>query len=459
MVERVGDVAGGVGQPAVEELREHPVEETETAADSHGRQQVRRQGPHRHPAPFAEEREPGQLQAHGKEGPDGREGEQQLRPEEVFLAGGADDHGLADEAVEEGSARNRERRDAVHRDREAHLPGDPSQVREPPQTGGLDGRSRAHEQERLVEDVGERVRSGAVEGKLGADAHRRHHVSHLAHDVVGEEASDVVLDDREDDSVERHRDAERHQDFGPGKEPQEGIDGGLGGEGREEHRSGRGRFRIGVGQPGVEGRDRGVDGHPAEDQPERRRARNQPPQQRLAPAGQMEGDPDKEKGAAGGVDEQVAHSRPPGAGGPGLPDQRQGGEGHRLPEDEEGDPVSRQHRGDGGTGVEQRRRRFAGAHPVGSVQEPEERHDGEDQCEEQAQPVRVEPDEPESGEVRFQRALHAVHQGQQRPHRDGDADRQPGDEPPADEDPEDPEQEPDGGMQEHRAHEALLPPS
>ena len=137
----------------------------------------------------------------------------------------------------------------------------------------------------------------------------------------------------------------------------------------------------------------------------------------------MEGDPDKEQGSAGGVDEQEAHPRPPGAARPGLPDQRQGRKRHRLPEDEEGDPVPCQHGGDRGTGVEQRRRRFAGAHPVRSVQKPEQGHDREDQREQEAQPVRVEPDEPESRDGSLQSAFHPAKEGQQRPDRDDDAHR------------------------------------
>ena len=95
-------------------------------------------------------------------------------------------------------------------------------------------RASRHQQQRLVDDMGEGVRRGAVERHLGADADPDHHESDLVHDRIGEDTAHVVFEDRVDDPVKHHDQPDIDQEFGPGKTAQQHIDRGLGGEGGTE---------------------------------------------------------------------------------------------------------------------------------------------------------------------------------------------------------------------------------
>ena len=148
-----------------------------------------------------------------------------------------DDHGLADEAAEEREGRDRKAADQREDKRPRHLLVKPAQLGELALAGHVEHRAAAHEEQALVEDVGEGVGAGAVDGQLGAEADAGHHVADLADDVVGEQAAAVVLEHGIDDAVERHDHAQRHEDLHAGKAAAEGIDGGLGGEGAEEDRA------------------------------------------------------------------------------------------------------------------------------------------------------------------------------------------------------------------------------
>ena len=57
----------------------------------------------------------------------------------------------------------------------------------------------------------------AVERHLGADSDSRHHEADLVHDAVGKDAPHVVFEDRVDDPVKHHEQADVDQQLGAGK--------------------------------------------------------------------------------------------------------------------------------------------------------------------------------------------------------------------------------------------------
>ncbi len=75
----------------------------------------------------------------------------------------------------------------------------------------------------------------AVERHRRADADSRDHEADLVDDAVGEDPAHVVLEQRVDDAVEDHVQADPHEDVRARKAPQEHVDRRLGRKGRKEH--------------------------------------------------------------------------------------------------------------------------------------------------------------------------------------------------------------------------------
>ena len=85
-------------------------------------------------------------------------------------AGGFRDHRLRYEAGGERERRDRQRADDAASRRQRHGAEQSAEIGAFALAGHVEHRARRHQQQRLVDDVGEGVRGGAVERHLGADA-------------------------------------------------------------------------------------------------------------------------------------------------------------------------------------------------------------------------------------------------------------------------------------------------
>ena len=101
------------------------------------------------------------------------EHQQEADPELVLLEAGRDDHGLADEAAEEREGGDGQPADEREDKRPRHLLLEPAQLGELALAGHVQHRAAAHEEQALVEDVGEGVGAGAVDGHLRCPGRRR----------------------------------------------------------------------------------------------------------------------------------------------------------------------------------------------------------------------------------------------------------------------------------------------
>ena len=199
-----------------------------------------------------------------------------------------------------------------------------------------------HQQQRLVEDVGERMRGGAVQRHLRADADADQHEADLVHDAVGEDAPHVVFEQRVHDAVEDHEQPDEHQQLGAGKAAQQHVHRRLRRERRQEDRAAPRRLRIGVGQPGGERRRAGVDEEAREDQPVRRRVERNAVERRRAGRGDVPDDAGHQHDAAEQMDHRVAHAGPVRRRRSGAPDDQRRADRHQLPEHEHGEQVAGQ---------------------------------------------------------------------------------------------------------------------
>ena len=226
--------------------------------------------------------------------------------------------------------------------------------------------------------------AGSVECHLGADPDTRDHEAHLVHDRIRQDAPHVVLEQRVDDPIEHHVQADRHQCSGTRETHEERIDRRLGGVRREEDHAGRARLRVGVGDPGRERRGSGVDQEAREDEPARDPLRRERFEGDRARTRDVRGEARHQHHATEQVNQQVAHARIPGAGLVGRPDD--GGRCHRheLPEHEERDDVSGQRDADCASGVDERCGQLERACPREREEARRERRDREDRREEPA---------------------------------------------------------------------------
>ena len=264
----------------------------------------------------------------------------------------------------------------------------------------MDDRARAHEQKPLVDDVGEGVRRGAVEGQLRADADARHHVAHLADDVVGQKPPAVVLEHRVDHPVDGHRRPHPDQGLGARKGPDQHVNRGLGGEGAQENGAGDGGLRVGVGEPGIQRRHRRVDHEGDQDEQEGEPALPaQGPDQEGAALQAEEHDAAEQQHAPGDMHHEIAE---PGADrrlAAAGEDQVGGRERHDLPGHEQGEPVPGEDHAERAAHVQ------VGGHVlfrplhVEGVDHADQGHDGEHQGEHQAQLVHLADEQLHAGEI------------------------------------------------------------
>ncbi len=250
------------------------------------------------------------------------------------------------------------------------------------------------------------MRGGAVERELGADADADDHVTELVVQRVGEHAAHVVLDDRIEDREGGHRGADGDEQFGAGEAARQGVDGELGGERGEHHGAADGGLGVGVLHPVVEQREGGFD---AEGQQDPRRAGGgiEPHELEAQRVGLVvvEQDPAQQDHAGADLHDQVAH---PGAesalAAGGLvdatgPDQEHAAEGRELPEDEEGDQVASEGRGDGRARVDEGRDVLERLFDVECVETAEEGGDVEDDAEDAGEAVDADDLEVQAEEV------------------------------------------------------------
>ena len=274
-----------------------------------------------------------------------------------------------------------------------HFLPQPAQLGELAFAGHVQHRAAAHEEEALVEDVGEGVGAGAVDGQFGAEADTGDHVADLADDVVGKQAAAVVFEHGVDDAVEGHDDAQRHQDFHAGKTAAQSINGGLGGEGAHEDRAVESGFAVGVRQPGVQRRHGGIEEETDEDQVCGRSGlvhRQLLEDAVKGPTALGIAMPDharQQRQAARDVHQQITQ---PGCGrfAPAAePDQEHGGKGHQFPEQEQGEEISGIDGADGAGDVEPGRDVLSVVFDVHAVEGAQDAHQAHDVAKNEAELV------------------------------------------------------------------------
>ena len=247
--------------------------------------------------------------------------------------------------------------------------------------------------------MGEGVGGGTVKGHLGADAHTDDHVADLAYDMIGQKAPGIVLQHRVDDAVKGHERAQPHQDLGTRIGPDQHVDRGLGGEGAQENGTGDRGLGIGVGEPGVEGRhrcveDEGHQDHRVGEPPLTQRAEQKGPRLHA-----VEDDPAEQQDAARDMDHEVAERSTHGRRLLRREDQISGGEGHDLPGHQEGKPIAGEDHAESAAHVQERGHMLLGPPDVQRVNRADQRHDGEDPGEHQAELVDLAEQERRTGEI------------------------------------------------------------
>ena len=264
----------------------------------------------------------------------------------------------------------------------------------------MDDRARAHEQKPLVDDVGEGVRRGPVEGHLRADADADHHVAHLADDMVGQQPPAVVLEHRVDYPVDGHHRPQPDQGLGARKCPDQHVDRGLGGKGAQENGAGDGGLGIGVGEPGVQRRHRRVDDEGDQDKHEGEPAFPGQGSDQEGPGLQAEEhDAAEQQHAAGDMHHEIAEPGGDRRLPPRREDQVGGRKRHDLPGHEQGEPIPGEDHSEGAAHVQ------VGGHVlfrplhVKRVDRADQRHDGEHPGEHQAQLVHLADEQLHAGEI------------------------------------------------------------
>ena len=413
-----------VRQQGVKLAREQPDADAQDGRDPHGGEHVAGRLLGAQAAVLAEEHVVGKFQPGVQEG--ARRGQRQHQGHRRPVVPGRrrDDHGLADEAAEQGEGRDGEGADHVERHRQRHGPVETAQFRELVPAGHMDDRARAHEQKPLVDDVGEGVGGGPVEGHLRADADAHHHVAHLADDVVGQQPPAVVLEHRVDHPVDGHHRPQPDQGLGARKGSDQHVHRGLGGKGAQENGAGDGGLGIGIGEPGVQRRHRRVDHEGDQDQQEGEPAfPGQGPDQEGSGLQAEEHDPAEQQHAAGDMHHEIAEPGGDRRLPPRREDQVGGRERHDLPGDEQGEPVPGEDHAKGAAHVQ------VGGHVlfrplhVKRVDRADQGHDGEHPGEHQAQLVHLADEQLHAREIEG-----AVVSGRHRRH-GGDGEQRDADQP------------------------------
>ncbi|KAF5032041.1 hypothetical protein DSECCO2_621420 [anaerobic digester metagenome] len=387
---RIGNVVRGERQQRIKRLRKEADAEAQKRGDAHAEVHVPGNGLQFDLAlglgPEGEVRE---LDADGKERAHGGELHAERQPRAVGLGRAGDGHGLGHEAVEKRHARDGDRADHVadHDQRQAR--GQSAELGQLSRARCVKQAARAHEQQALIQDVGIGVGAGPVEGHGRADADAAHHVPDLGDDVVGQDASGVVLYGRVKDAVETHDAAADGEDLEAGVAARQDVDGGLGGKRAHEDRAGDRGFGVGVGQPGVQGHEGGVDQEADQDDV-------------VEVTGGVRGHGSKVEGADGGVaqeqagqqeqaaedvEQEVAEARGRGLRRAAQPDQEHRTDAHELPEDKERHIVPGEDAAEAAGHVQTGGHVLAAVGHVQGVDEADQRLDGEDVGENQCQGV------------------------------------------------------------------------
>ena len=247
----------------------------------------------------------------------------------------------------------------------------------------------SHEEEGLVEDVGEGMGGRPVQGQVRPYAHPGHHVSHLADDVVGQHPPDVVFDHGIADAEDGHGRAHDGQDLESGKSARQYVYCCFRREGAQEDGALDGRLRICIGKPGVQGQHGGIKGKPAEDQVfgEARTARSDAVECETPRFAVVKHHARKKEESAEDMDEEVAETGVERVFRPSVPDEKDGGKGHDLPEDEQSEIVAGKNRPQRTAHIQESRDVVPALLDMERVQGAEKRHDREHPCEYQAELV------------------------------------------------------------------------
>jgi hypothetical protein len=249
---------------------------------------------------------------------------------------------------------------------------------------------------------------------LRADADAGHHEADLVDDAVGEDAPHVVFQQRIDDAVEHHPQPGEDQQLLAREATQQGEDGGLGGEGREEDHAARRGLGIGVGQPGGERRRGGVDEKPGEDQPGAGVLQLDGAEGDRAGFQHVGDDARHQQDAAEQVHEHVAKPGTVGAALGRAPEHQGRGQRHDLPEHEQGDEVAGETAADRAAGIDERGRKLQHPRLAHGVESAGEGHQCEHGREQAAQRVAAQRLQlvPEEGKRQHRAIRHLPDQGE-----------------------------------------------
>ncbi len=396
----VRDVVGGERQQRIERRVPDPESDAERREEQHCQPHVERRIGRSQPRVLLEEDEPRVLDA-GVEGRARRgRGEQIPDHHQVLGHRGVADHRLADEPRREREARDRQRADRPAERRQRHRAEQPSEVGAFAPPGRVQHRARRHQQQRLVEDVGERMRCRAVECRRRADADAGDHEPDLVDDAVGQDAPHVVLQQRIDDAVEHHDETDVDQDLGAGKRAQEHVDRGLGRERRKEHGAAPRRLGIGIGNPGGQRPCAGVHEKSGEDQPMRGRVQRKTLEGDRARFGDVPRDPRHQQHASAQVHRRIAQARAVRGRSSRTPDDGGRPDRHDFPESEGRHQVAGERDADRRTRVDHRRGHLEPVLLVEREQPAAERRDRENQGEQARKAIHGERDEVEAEKAR-----------------------------------------------------------
>ncbi len=354
---------------------------------------------------LSEEGKVGHLQSDGEECSYSRQIEEVHQPKPSLMMGRGHDHGFAHEAAEEGESRNGHRPDDIEDHRQRHGFVESPQARELCRSRHVQYGAGPHEEERLVEDVGEGMGRRPVHGQVRSDADPGHHVSDLADDVIGQHPADVVFDDGVADAEDGHGRSHDGQDLKSGKSARQDVYRRFRRKGAEEYGAFDGRLRIGVGKPGVERQYGGIQGKPAEDQVfgEPRVGRSDAVEGKTPRLVVVEHHPGKKEESAEDMNEEVAESRVDRLFRPPVPDEEDGGKGHDLPEDEQGEVVAGKDRAQRTSHIQESGDVVPAFLDMERIEGAEKGHDGEHPGEYQAQFI-----DPSEDAVDVQKAVLTV---------------------------------------------------
>ncbi len=278
-------------------------------------------------------------------------GQQHVDQHHALVGSGLRNQRLGRETRSQREAGYRQRADDAADGRQRHGAKQPAEIGALAFAGAVDDHAGAHEQQRLVDDVRERVRRGAVQRHLRADADRADHEADLVDDRVGENAARVVFEQRVDNAVHDHVEADPDQYRLAGEQQDQRQYRGLGGECRQEHRAGRTRFRVGVGEPGRQRRRRGVDQDADQDHPGIEIGRQHRLDVDRTGVHDDTLDTDLQNDAAQQVHDRVANAGGARGRRAAAPDDHGRKQRHQLPEQEQRDQVAGEAYADGAGGI------------------------------------------------------------------------------------------------------------